>query len=57
MLVYRPIQRDPEEQEDRTQGGRSRIRTARAVQLRRGRRKGGNTCEGLTAHNERKAAE
>jgi hypothetical protein len=58
MLVCRPIRRDPEEQEDRIQGGRSRIRVARAVQLRRGPRRGiltGNSCEGLTAHDERAA--
>jgi hypothetical protein len=60
MLVCRPIRRDPEEQEDRIQGGRSRARAVRAGQLRRGRRRGiltENSCEGLMAHDETRAAE
>jgi hypothetical protein len=65
MLVSRPIRRDLEEQEDRIQGGRSRVRASnrlcrQGVQLRRGRRRGvltRNSCEGLTEHDETRTAE
>jgi hypothetical protein len=58
MLVYRPIRCDLKEQEDRIPGLQIEDSCRRGnFSCAEAERKGGNTCEGLTAHDQRAAAE